>query len=210
MSMFDRRTEYEASGLERGDLDPDPIAQWQRWYADAVRAGLTEPDAVALATVDTDGHTDCRFVLARRVDERGFAFFTNYTSRKADQLAAVPWASFVAGWLDLHRQVRARGPVEPLTVAENDDYFRSRPRGSQLGAWASAQSSVIASRAELEDRYAELDRRYPREVPRPDYWGGYRLVPDEVEFWQGRPNRLHDRFRYRREGATWEIDRLSP
>ncbi len=211
MGIFDRRSEYETAGLDVGDVDPDPIVQWQRWYDDAVEAGCIEPNAMALATTGADGQPDCRFVLVRGADERGFAFFTNLESVKSSQLRENPRACLTFGWLELHRQVRVRGAVERVPDGEADEYFASRPRGSQLGAWASAQSTVLGGRSELEARVAELDARYgDRDVPRPPFWGGFRLVPDELELWQGRPSRLHDRLRYRRVGPAWVIERLSP
>jgi pyridoxamine 5'-phosphate oxidase len=206
-----RRSEYESAGLDFADLDPDPLRQWQRWYDEAVAAGVTEPNAMALSTLGTDGVPDVRFVLVRGVDERGLAFYTNLTSVKARQLDAHPSAAAAFGWLELHRQVRVRGHVERVSDAESDAYFASRPRGSRIGARASPQSRPIADRAELEALVRRQDERHPGEdVPRPGYWGGFRIVPGEMEFWQGRPSRLHDRLRYRRSGVTWAIDRLAP
>jgi pyridoxamine 5'-phosphate oxidase len=211
MSLRDRRVQYETAGLDVTDVDPDPIAQWRRWHDEAFDAGVTEPNAMTIATVDRAGVPDARVVLVRGADERGFAFYTNYTSPKSVQLDGNPHAAAVFAWLDLHRQCRVRGSVVRLDASASDDYFASRPRGSQIGAWASPQSEVIADRTELDRLVGDVEARFDgSSVPRPPFWGGWLLVPDVVEVWQGRPSRLHDRLRYRREGDGWRIERLAP
>ena len=199
--------------LEASDLGPDPIVAFESWYVGAVRAGEREPDATALATSTPEGRSSVRFVLLKGVSGRGFVFYTNRQSRKAAEIALTGWASMAFRWPAVSRQVRVSGSVGPLSPEESDEYFAARDRGSQLGAWASRQSEVLQSRAELEARLAEVTSRYEAgPVPRPPWWGGYLIDPYEIEFWQQGEFRLHDRFRYRRGGArrSWILERLNP
>jgi pyridoxamine 5'-phosphate oxidase len=204
------RREYTSAGLDAGDLAETWHEQVGRWLADAVAAELTEPNAVVLATADASGRPSARTVLLKGVDERGLVVFTNYASRKGRELEENPYASIVLPWVDLQRQVVACGPVTRVSPEESAAYFASRPRGSQLSAWASRQSEVLGSRDQLASRRADLDARFGDDVPAPDFWGGFRLAPETVEFWQGRPDRLHDRLRYRFAGDAWVVERLSP
>jgi pyridoxamine 5'-phosphate oxidase len=198
--------------LQETDVNPDPVRQFRDWFADAEAARLYQPDAMTLATATPDGRPSARLVLLRGLDDRGFTFFTNCDSRKAAELTANPHAALVFFWAELHRQVRVEGHVEVVAAEESDAYFQTRPRGSQLGAWASPQSQPIDGRTVLEQRADEFTRRFEGQpVPRPPRWGGYRVVPDSIEFWQGRENRLHDRLCYRRRAeGGWEIVRLAP
>jgi pyridoxamine 5'-phosphate oxidase len=199
--------------LERDDLLDDPVAQLRAWLADAEAAGVPLPNAMGLATAGAEGRPSVRQVLLRGVDVRGLVFFTNYESRKGRELAENPHAGVVFLWQELDRQVTVRGDVEPVTAEESDAYFATRPRDAQLGAWASRQSSVLGDRTQLDSAVAAAEGRFPADVPRPPYWGGYRITPEEFEFWQGRRHRLHDRFRYTRAGdrsTDWHIERLSP
>ena len=197
--------------LDREDLADDPFLQFRRWFDEAEDAGVPLANAMALATADADGRPSARHVLLRHFDDRGFVFYTNRESRKGRELAANPNAALTIVWKELDRQVSAEGSVAETTREESDIYFRTRPREARIGAWASPQSETLASRQELADRYAEIDERYPGDdVPLPPFWGGFRLSPRTVEFWQGRSFRLHDRFRFTRDGAAWRVERLSP
>jgi pyridoxamine 5'-phosphate oxidase len=234
MAIADLRREYRAGGLDRADLDPSPLLQFQSWFGDAAQSqagsrlrqiGIAlfklwyallgrapaDVNAMTLATVSMEGIPSARTVLLKGADHRGFIFFTNYDSRKGRELAANPNAALTFFWPELERQVCVAGIVTKLPVAESEAYFKSRPRGSQLGAWASNQSSVVENRAALEKHWQEAVARFPKAVPRPSNWGGYVLSPSRIEFWQGRPSRLHDRFCYTRQPeGTWKLERLSP
>lgn len=214
MPMSPLRNEYSKAVLEEKDLDRDPIRQFQQWFAEALAAQVVEPNAMALATATPDGRPSVRIVLLKAADARGFTFHTSYEGRKARELETNPHAALVLFWPALERQVRIEGVVERISDEESDDYFRSRPVESRLGAWASPQSQVVPSRATFEARMEECRTRYPEgDIPRPPNWGGYRVQPLVLEFWQGRPGRLHDRVRYRREAtatAEWVIERLAP
>jgi pyridoxamine 5'-phosphate oxidase len=212
VTIPDKRQESIRFGLREEDVDPDPIRQFGRWFDEAMHCEVPEPNAMTLATASADGRPSARIVLLRGVDERGFAFFTNYESRKARELDANPRAALVFFWHQLERQVRIEGRVERVGADESDRYFQSRPATSRIGAWSSPQSEVIASREALEERCREFEHRFSDgSIARPPNWGGFRLVPETIEFWLGRPGRLHDRLRYsRREHGGWLIERLAP
>ncbi|UGY95099.1 pyridoxamine 5'-phosphate oxidase [Streptomyces gobiensis] len=206
------RAQYREEGLSEKDLAEDPILQFTRWFEQAEAAGLHEPNAMVLSTVDAEGRPSSRTVLLKQYDAHGFVFFTNYGSRKGQEITVNPYVSLLFPWHGIARQVIVSGRAEKIGRAETAAYFRTRPHGSQLGAWASEQSSQLASREDLDRMYASLAARYPEgeDVPAPPQWGGYRVTPETVEFWQGRENRLHDRLRYRRTDEEWAIDRLCP
>jgi pyridoxamine 5'-phosphate oxidase len=205
------RRDYEGEDLDPALVAAGPIEQFRAWFDAARDAGIYEPEAMTVSTVGADGRPSSRYVLLKGLDERGFAFYTNYQSAKARALAERPYAALTFGWLPIHRSVRVEGPVQRLAESESDAYFASRPRAAQIGAWASPQSMVVAGRAELEHAAVTAEQRFAGgEVPRPPHWGGFVVRPDRVEFWQGRAGRLHDRVRYERDGDGWRIERLAP
>jgi len=211
-SIADLRQEYSQKGLNEKEAEPNPFQQFQIWFDQALSAQLLEPNAMTLATVTAEGKPSARVVLLKHFDEQGFVFYSNYHSRKGQELGQNPWAALVFWWASLERQVRIEGRVEQVSEQDSDAYFYSRPWGSRLGAWASEQSQVVSDRQVIEQRLVKLEQQYQdQEIPRPPHWGGYRLVPIAIEFWQGRPNRLHDRLSYHRlEDGNWQIERLSP
>jgi pyridoxamine 5'-phosphate oxidase len=210
MNVAELRQEYMRSGLSEGEAGADPLKLFSAWLRDAVAAGLPLPNAMTLATVTPEGAPDARIVLLKGLERGGFAFYTNYASRKARQLEARPAACLVFQWLELERQVRIEGRVEKVSAEESAAYFASRPLGARLSAWASAQSSPVASRAVLEAAVTAMRAKFGDAPPRPPHWGGYRVIPERLEFWQGRADRLHDRLLYTREASGWKIERLAP
>jgi pyridoxamine 5'-phosphate oxidase len=211
MDISDLRREYMYAGLSRDDLHADPIVQFEQWFLEAHDNGLNNPNALSLATAATDGMPSLRTVLLKAFDHKGFVFYTNYGSRKAREIADNPQAAMLFHWLEFDRQVKIQGPVAKVSTAESLRYFSTRPHGSQIGAWCSQQSSPIGSRTLLVQAYESMKARFAEgEVPLPDFWGGYRVQPIRIEFWQGRENRLHDRFEYVRHGEDWTVQRLAP
>jgi pyridoxamine 5'-phosphate oxidase len=212
ISIADLRQNYTLAGLTEADAASNPFKQFQVWFSEAVAAQLPEPNAMTLATISPGGRPSARMVLLKDFDEKGFTFYTNYGSAKGKHLSETPWAALVFWWVQLERQVRIEGRVEKVSPQESDEYFCSRPETSQLGAWASNQSQVIESREVLEKQFTQLKEKYTGQaIPRPPHWGGFRVIPDVIEFWQGRPSRLHDRLCYRLlEDGFWHIERLSP
>ncbi len=210
-TISDLRKDYTLAGLDKADISPNPIEQFRVWFEAALAAGVPEPNAMHVSTVTADGRPNGRIVLIKDVSEAGFVFYTNYESRKGNELTEHPFAALTFFYPELERQIRIEGRVEKVSADESDAYFNSRPRGSQIGAWVSNQSRIIENRDVLENRQRELEGQFNGgPIPRPAHWGGLRVVPDALEFWQGRPSRLHDRIRYQKQGNDWLIERLSP
>jgi pyridoxamine 5'-phosphate oxidase len=211
LNINDLRKEYRLKSLDLSNLNPDPFLQFYAWFEEAQEAQVSELNAMVLATASAEGRPSCRTVLLKQMDNRGMTFFTNYDSRKGKELASNPFACVTFYWSELERQVIVEGKTEKIALDESEAYFALRPRGSQLGAWASHQDQILHSRDELEENYRHFEKLYEgKSIPKPPYWGGYRLLPESFEFWQGRASRLHDRFRYHLMENVWQIDRLAP
>ena len=210
VDLTNLRKEFRQTGVNRSELDSDPFKQFSLWFSQAIKVGIVEPSAMSLATAD-ESEIGIRTVLLKHFDDKGFVFFTNYSSKKSQQIEVKPQAALLFSWLDLGRQVKIVGSVEKITTLESIKYFASRPKDSQLGAWASQQSATISSRSLLVSQFESMKNKFSKgEVPLPDFWGGYRVIPQSIEFWQGRESRLHDRFIYQRSETGWSINRLSP
>ena len=209
-SIADIRKDYKQSSLLENDISPNPIVQFTSWWNEAMQSNIDEVNALTLATANAQGKPSARIVLLKGYDENGFVFFTNYESHKGKELAANPYAAMVLFWKELERQIRIEGFAEKISAGESDEYFYSRPAGSRIGAWASPQSAVINDRNILEENVKNYSQNFGENIPRPVHWGGYRVVPSLIEFWQGRSNRLHDRIQYRKENNNWIIERLAP
>ena len=209
-SIADIRKDYKQSSLLENDISPNPIVQFTSWWNEALQSNIDEVNALTLATANAQGKPSARTVLLKGYDENGFVFFTNYESHKGKELAANPYAAMVLFWKELERQIRIEGFVEKISAEESDEYFYSRPAGSRIGAWASPQSAIINDRNILEENVKNYSQNFGENIPRPPHWGGYRVVPSLIEFWQGRSSRLHDRIQYRKENNMWVIERLAP